>query len=146
MTMAMRVVGKEEGKGNKAMALATRVAKERMATATKRAMVTKTREAGRKEGNDKDGKSDRLARKKAMASDNNDNHDNSDGSNNNNDHNDMALMTMMTMTMLTKTTKTMRMTTMMATKKTVMMTMATTVLAMATTTKMTTTITDDYDN
>jgi hypothetical protein len=34
-----RVAGKEEGKGGKAMALATRVAGEQMATATKKAMA-----------------------------------------------------------------------------------------------------------
>jgi hypothetical protein len=58
ITMAMRVVGEEEGKGSKAMALATRVAGKRMVTATKRVMVTKMREVGKEEGNCKGGKSD----------------------------------------------------------------------------------------
>jgi hypothetical protein len=56
--MAMRVVGKEEGKGGKALALATRVAGEQTATATKRVMATKTREAGKEEGTGKGGKRD----------------------------------------------------------------------------------------
>jgi hypothetical protein len=58
ITTTMRVVGEEEGKGGKAMALATRVAGERMVTATKRVMVTKMREADKEEGNCKGGKSD----------------------------------------------------------------------------------------
>jgi hypothetical protein len=53
----MRVVGIKEGEGSKAMAMATRVAGERMATATTRAMVKKTKEAGEEEGNGKGGKS-----------------------------------------------------------------------------------------
>ncbi len=57
ITMAMRVAGEEEGKGGKAMALATRVVGKWTATATKRAMTTKTREVGKKEGNGKGGKS-----------------------------------------------------------------------------------------
>jgi hypothetical protein len=57
MTMAMRVVGKEEGKGGKAMVLATRVTGERMAMETKKAMATKTREGSKEEGNGKGGKS-----------------------------------------------------------------------------------------
>ncbi len=52
----MRVAGKEEGKGNKAMALATRVAGEQTSTATERAIVMKTREAGKEEGTGKVGK------------------------------------------------------------------------------------------
>ncbi len=60
ITMVIRVAGKEEGKGGKAMALATRVAGEQMATATKRAMATKTREAGEEEGNGKGGNCDVL--------------------------------------------------------------------------------------
>ncbi len=39
METMMRVAGNEEGKGGKAMAMATRVAGERMATATKKAMA-----------------------------------------------------------------------------------------------------------
>jgi hypothetical protein len=55
--MAMRVVGVKEGEGDKAMAMATRVAGKQTATATTRAMVTKTREVGEEEGNDKGCKS-----------------------------------------------------------------------------------------
>jgi hypothetical protein len=43
--------GKEEGKGGKAMALATRVAGKWMATGTKRVMAMKMTEAGKEEGN-----------------------------------------------------------------------------------------------
>ncbi len=50
MAMVMRVVGNKEGEGGKAMAMATRVAGERMAMLTKIAMVTKTREVGDEEG------------------------------------------------------------------------------------------------
>jgi hypothetical protein len=57
MTTAMRVAGKEEGKGGKAMAMTTRVVGKQMATVTKRVMAAKTREAGEKEGNGKGGKS-----------------------------------------------------------------------------------------
>ncbi len=46
MAAAMRVGGDEEGEGDKAMAMATRIAGEWTATATKRAMVTATRVAG----------------------------------------------------------------------------------------------------
>ncbi len=53
--MAMRVVGKEEGKDAKAMAMATRVAGKRTVVSTKRGMATKTREAGEEEGNGKVG-------------------------------------------------------------------------------------------
>jgi hypothetical protein len=49
---------KEEGKGGKAMVMAIRVAGGGMTTATKRAMATKTREAGEEEGNGKGSKSD----------------------------------------------------------------------------------------
>ncbi len=59
----MRVAGKEEGKGGKAMAMATRVAGKRMATATKRVMAMKTREAGKEEGNGKGGKSNGNGKK-----------------------------------------------------------------------------------
>jgi hypothetical protein len=55
---AMRVAGVEEGKGGKAMVMATRVAGKWTATARMRAMVTKTKEAGEEEGNGKGGKSD----------------------------------------------------------------------------------------
>jgi hypothetical protein len=53
----MRVVGKEGGESSKAMAMATRAAAEWMATLTKKAMATKTREAGEEEGNGKSDKS-----------------------------------------------------------------------------------------
>ena len=53
MAMAMRVPGKEEDKSGKAMAMVMRVTGKRMATATKRAMVTKTRESAKEEGNGK---------------------------------------------------------------------------------------------
>ncbi len=46
MATAMRVAGDEEGIGNKAMAMATRIVGEWTATATKRAMVTGTRVGG----------------------------------------------------------------------------------------------------
>jgi hypothetical protein len=55
--MAIRVVGYEEGKGGKAMAMATRAAGKRTAMAKTRAMVMATREAGEKEGNGKGNKS-----------------------------------------------------------------------------------------
>jgi hypothetical protein len=54
----MRVPSEEEGKGSKAMAMATRAGDERMATLMKRAMATKMREVGKDEGNGKGGKSD----------------------------------------------------------------------------------------
>jgi hypothetical protein len=53
----MRVASEEEGKGGKAMEMAIRVAGKQTATATKRLMVTKTREAGKEEGNGDGGKS-----------------------------------------------------------------------------------------
>ncbi len=40
MTMAMRVAGKDDGEGGKAMATVTRVVGERIGMATKRAMAT----------------------------------------------------------------------------------------------------------
>ncbi len=46
MVMAMRVVGNGEGKGGKTMAMVTRVAGERMAMVTKRAMMAMTRSEG----------------------------------------------------------------------------------------------------
>jgi hypothetical protein len=54
MEMTMRVVNKEEGKGGKVMARATRVAGEGMVTmtATKRAMAKKKRLGGTGDGND----------------------------------------------------------------------------------------------
>jgi hypothetical protein len=55
--MAMRVAGIKEGEGGKVMKIVTRVAGKWMATATTRVMVTKTKEAGDEEGNDKGGKS-----------------------------------------------------------------------------------------
>jgi hypothetical protein len=61
--MGMRVAGEEESKGGKVMALATRVAGKRMVTSTKRAMVMKTRKAGKEEGNGKGGKSDGSGKK-----------------------------------------------------------------------------------
>jgi hypothetical protein len=53
----MRVASKEEGKGGKAMAMATRVAGKWTVMVTNRAMATKTREAGKEEGNGKGNKS-----------------------------------------------------------------------------------------
>jgi hypothetical protein len=54
MTNRMTVVGEEEGKDSKAMAMATRVVVgERMPMATKRVMATKTRVAEKEEGNGK---------------------------------------------------------------------------------------------
>jgi hypothetical protein len=63
MTIAMRVVGEEDGEGGKAIALATRVVGEWMATATKRAMATKMREAGKDDGNCKGGKTNGEGKK-----------------------------------------------------------------------------------
>ncbi len=57
MAMVMRVAGNEEGKGGKAMAMATRVDGERTAMLTKSAMATKTREVGNEKGIGKGGKS-----------------------------------------------------------------------------------------
>jgi hypothetical protein len=57
METAMRVAGNKEGDGGKAMVMATRVTGERTATAMKRAMEMKTREAGKEEGNGKGSKS-----------------------------------------------------------------------------------------
>ncbi len=57
MVPAMKVVDNEEGEGSKAMAMVTRMAGKRMAVATKRVMAMKTREASKKEGNGKGGKS-----------------------------------------------------------------------------------------
>jgi hypothetical protein len=54
---ARRVAGREKGKGGKAIAMATRVAGKWMAVATKRAMAMKTKEANKKEGIGKGGKS-----------------------------------------------------------------------------------------
>ncbi len=48
MVMVMRVAGDEEGKGNKAMVMATRIAGKWTATATKRVMVMATRVAGKR--------------------------------------------------------------------------------------------------
>jgi hypothetical protein len=47
MATAMRVVGNKEGKGDKVMAMATRIAGEWTATATKRVMVKATRVVGK---------------------------------------------------------------------------------------------------
>ena len=55
--MVMRVAGDKEGKGGKAMVMATRVAGKQMATATKRAMARKTRQVDEDEGNGKGSKS-----------------------------------------------------------------------------------------
>jgi hypothetical protein len=60
----MRVAGNKEGKGSKAMAMATRVAGEQTVMARMRAMATTTREVGKEEGigkgdkNNVDGKED----------------------------------------------------------------------------------------
>jgi hypothetical protein len=51
MTIAIRVAGKEEGEGVKEMALATRVAGERMATARKKVMAMKRRQCRAHENN-----------------------------------------------------------------------------------------------
>jgi hypothetical protein len=53
----MKVVGNKEGESSKAMVMVTRVTGERMMMVRKRAMVLKTRKAGKEEGNGKDGKS-----------------------------------------------------------------------------------------
>jgi hypothetical protein len=53
MTTAMRVAGDKEGEGSKAMTMATRVAGEWTGMATKRAVLTATREACKEEGNGK---------------------------------------------------------------------------------------------
>ncbi len=53
----MRVAGNEEGEGGKAMAMATRVAGQRTATATRREMAKATWEVGEEEGNGKSNKS-----------------------------------------------------------------------------------------
>ncbi len=47
MATAMRVTGDEEGKGNKVMAMATKISDEWTETVTKRVMVTVTRVAGK---------------------------------------------------------------------------------------------------
>ncbi len=57
MAMVMRVAGNKEGKGSKAMAMATRVAGERTAMLTKSAMATKTREVSDEKGTSRGGKS-----------------------------------------------------------------------------------------
>jgi hypothetical protein len=57
MAMVMRVAGNKEGKGGKAMAMATRVAGERTAMLTKSAMATKTREVSNEKGIGRGGKS-----------------------------------------------------------------------------------------
>ncbi len=49
--------GNKDGKGRKAMAMATRMVGEQMATATKREIAKKTREVGKEERNGKGGKS-----------------------------------------------------------------------------------------
>ncbi len=46
MATAVRVAGYEEGKGGKAMVMATRITNKWTATATKKAMATATRVAG----------------------------------------------------------------------------------------------------
>jgi hypothetical protein len=48
MATGMRVTGDQEGKGDKAMAMATRIAGEWTTTATKRAMVMATRVADKR--------------------------------------------------------------------------------------------------
>jgi hypothetical protein len=57
MAMVMRVAGNKEGKGGKAMAMATRVAGERTALLTKSAMAMKTREVSNEKGIGRGGKS-----------------------------------------------------------------------------------------
>jgi hypothetical protein len=58
MAMAIRVAGNKEGKGGKAMAMATIVAGGQTVTATRRAMAMATKEVGEEEGNGKGNKSD----------------------------------------------------------------------------------------
>ncbi len=52
MVMTMRMAGNREGEGGKAMAMATRVAGEQMATAAKRAMAVMARSGGAGGGDD----------------------------------------------------------------------------------------------
>jgi hypothetical protein len=58
MATVMRMAGNEEGKGGKAMAMAARVAGKPTVTTTKWVMGTKTREAGKEEGDGKGSKSE----------------------------------------------------------------------------------------
>ncbi len=55
--MGIRVADNKEGEGDKAMAMATRVAGKWMAAATERVMAKATREVGKEEGNGKGNKS-----------------------------------------------------------------------------------------
>jgi hypothetical protein len=57
MAMVMRVAGNEEGEGSKGMAMAIRVAGERMAMLTKNVMAMKTREVINEKGIGRGGKS-----------------------------------------------------------------------------------------
>ncbi len=57
MAIVMRVAGNEEGKGGKAMAMATRVAGERAAMLMKSAMAMKAREVSNEKGIGRGGKS-----------------------------------------------------------------------------------------
>jgi hypothetical protein len=61
----MRVAGDKEGGGGKVMAMATRVAGKRTATAMKRSMAMKTREVGNEEGNRNGGKSNSNGKEEA---------------------------------------------------------------------------------
>jgi hypothetical protein len=99
MAAVMRVAGDKEGNGEKAMKMAKRVAGERtatmvvgkgMATATKRAMTTKTREAGEEEENGKVGKTDDNGKEDGDGSDNDDNQNNVNKSDNNDNHDGYA--------------------------------------------------------
>ncbi len=57
MAMVMRVAGNKEGKGGKAMVMATRVASEWTAMLTKSVMAMKTREVSNEKGIGRGGKS-----------------------------------------------------------------------------------------
>ncbi len=57
MVSTIRVVGEEEGEGGRVMGVVTKAVGEWTATAMKRVMVTKMKEAGKEEGNGKGVKS-----------------------------------------------------------------------------------------
>ncbi len=58
MTMLMMMMGEEEGKGGKVMAMATRVACKQMAMPMKGVISIKTKEAGKEEVDGKGSKRD----------------------------------------------------------------------------------------
>jgi hypothetical protein len=82
---AMRVVGVKEDKGGKAMVIATRVVGKGTVTMVTRGMVTTTKEAVRREIA-RAAKAMAVARKMAMARNDNNKHDNGNNSNNNDSH------------------------------------------------------------